>query len=114
MPHTYVPSAAIPIITASVTLLSSLARGRMGLQAGTYRPHLVVDGDGVVDEHYMGVAFVGGPQALAPGESAEVQLALVYFPNVDYRSLHAGCTFSIREGGTTVGRGTVMLAGALQ
>ena len=105
---------AIPIITATVTLLSNLARGRMGLHAGTYRPHLVVDGDGAVDEHYMGVAFVGGPQALAPGESAEVRLALVYFPNVDYRSLQAGCTFSIREGGTTVGHGTVVLADALQ
>ena len=94
----------IPIIDVQITLNRIVT----GVNTGAYRPHLVISGSGDAEEHYMGVAFVGGVERLDAGQCAEVQLALVYFPNVDYTSLQPGVVFCVREGRRTVGYGTVM------
>ena len=85
--------------------------------SGTYRPHIVLgpitqrspilDGRTLV-EPYVGVAFVGGPEQLNPGETAEVELALMYYPHPIYEGVNTGATFTVREGTTIVGFGTVL------
>jgi hypothetical protein len=49
--------------------------------------------------------FVGGPESIGPGESAELSLALMYFPEEDYSEIRRGATFTIREGPLVVGFG---------
>lgn len=66
-------------------------------------PHVVVRA-----ENYIGVRFVEGPPALEAGKPARVTLELMYEPEVDYAHLVPGATFSVREGGKTVGTGTVV------
>ena len=85
--------------------------------SSTYRPHVVVQdrqvrqarvrGGDVVDEEYLGVAFLEGPRELRFGEPAEVLLRLDY-PNVDYSSLCVGASFTVREGAKIVGYGIVL------
>lgn len=55
----------------------------------------------------MGVHFTGGGERLQQGDEQKVTLVLMYFPEVDYSTLEAGATFTIREGGTVVGFGVV-------
>jgi hypothetical protein len=62
----------------------------------------------VITERYLGVMFVEGPDALSPGESAEVSLALIYFPEEAYDEVTPGATFTIREGPLIVGFGVVL------
>jgi hypothetical protein len=49
-------------------------------------------------ENYLGVMFVGGPDKMEPGDTAEVKLALMYFPEESYAQVQAGATFTIRRG----------------
>ena len=107
----------VPVVQAEVTLLPELSRGRRLLTTGQYRPHIVVgpqsqrvvirDGN-VCTEKYFGVMFVGGPEAIAPGESAEVTLALMYFPEEPYSEVGPGATFTLREGPNIVGFGVIV------
>ncbi len=99
----------IPVIHVQVTLNRMVT----GVNTGTYRPHLVINSPEDIEEHYMGVAFVGGVDRLDAGQCAEVQLALVYFPNIDYTSLQNGVVFCVREGARTVGHGAVISNTAL-
>jgi hypothetical protein len=94
----------VPVVQAQVTLLPELSRGRRLLTTGQYRPHIVIGPQSqraaicegsVLTEKYLGVMFVGGPD-IDPGESAEVSLALMYFPEVSYDEVMAGATFTIR------------------
>lgn len=69
----------------------------------TYRPHLRVQ-----PGEMLGVQFDGGPDEVAPGAEAEVEMALIY-QHVDYSSLKSGATFEILEGPKrVVGTGTVL------
>src|SRR5690348_139875 len=86
----------VPVVQGKITLSSKLSRGRNGLGTGQYRPHIVVEPwtedatvqDGkVITDNYLGVMFVGGPDALEPGESAEVSLALMYYPHEAYSKI---------------------------
>jgi hypothetical protein len=107
----------VPVVQARVTLLPELSHGRRLLTTGQYRPHIVIgpqsqraaicEGN-VLTEKYLGVMFVGGPQAIDPGESSEVSLALVYFPEEPYDEVTPGATFTIREGSLIVGHGVVL------
>jgi hypothetical protein len=45
---------------------------------------------------------------LAPGDSAKVSMDLMYHPQVDYRELIPGATFTVREGPKIVGHGRVL------
>lgn len=107
----------VPVVQARVTLSPELSRGRRGLTTGQYRPHIVIGPQSqraaifesnVCTENYLGVMFVGGPEAIAPGESSEVNLALMYFPEEPYDEVTPGATFTIREGSHIVGFGVVL------
>jgi hypothetical protein len=71
-----------------------------------YLPHFRVGQAG----EYLGVAFVdGAPQTLAPGQSGEATVALIYGDTgVDYSALLPGVTFNLMEGSAVVGSGTVL------
>ena len=86
---------------AWLTMLPATKGGRTppiyprGVVAGShYMPHFRVGETG----EYLGVAFVGGPEWLAPGEGATVTVALVYAGRVDYSQLVPGASFSVLEG----------------
>jgi hypothetical protein len=49
----------------------------------------------------------GRAEAINPGESAEVSLALIYFPEKSYDEVKPGATFTIREGPVIVGFGAI-------
>src|SRR5882762_1259482 len=113
-------SITIPVVQATVTLLRELARGRRGLSSGAYRPHIVMgpqtqrvvflDGNPFT-ENYLGVIFVGGPDTLEPGDTADVRLALMYFPEYPYDEVQPGATFTLREGALVVGYGAIRSRG---
>lgn len=108
--------SAVPAVRAKVTLLPETPAPKY-TASGQYRPHIVlgpitqrsvvVDGRTLV-ETYIGVAFVGGPEKLNPGETAEVELALMYYPNSIYDGVKSGATFTVREGAAIVGYGAVL------
>lgn len=108
----------LPLISAKVTLLPELTRGR-GLIGRQYRPHIVlgptdqrrpvVAEGNVLTESYLGVAFWSGPETLEPGEEATVEFVLAYWTDAPaaYAGVIAEATFTVREGGTIVGYGRV-------
>jgi hypothetical protein len=107
----------VPTVQAEVTLLPELSHGRRLLDTGQYRPHIVIGpqsqrvairNGNAFTEKYLGVMFIGGPEALSPGDSAEVTLALMYFPEDPYEEVRPGATFTIREGPLIVGFGAVL------
>ncbi len=88
-PTWILPSGIIvPVVRARVTLLPELSRGRGLLRTGQYRPHIVIGpqsqraaifGGNVCAENYLGVMFVGGPEAIVPGESSRSALRCCTF-----------------------------------
>lgn len=107
----------VPVIQAQVTLLPELSHGRRLLNTGQYRPHIVIGpqsqrvairNGNAFTQKYLGVMFVGGPESMSPGESAEVTLALMYFPEDPYEDVRPGATFTIREGPLVVGFGVIL------
>jgi hypothetical protein len=107
----------VPVVEARVTLLPELSRGRSGLATGQYRPHIVLgpvsqraairEGNCLVED-YLGVMFVGGPEKIDPGETADVRLALMYAPENPYSAVQKDATFTIREGRFVVGYGVIL------
>ncbi len=107
-------------IEADITFLPESEGGRKELPAnlsgGGYRPHLVV-GDpsqrraitvgNEIQETYLGVAFLSGPEKVEPGKSFLAELVLMYWPHPMYESLVPSATFTIREGAQVVGHGRV-------
>lgn len=67
----------------------------------------VCDGNRLT-ESYLGVMFVGGPDAMEPGDTANVKLALMYFPKYPYEEVQTGMTFTVREGPLIVGYGVIL------
>jgi len=110
----------VPIVEATVTLLSELSHGRRLLTTGQYRPHIVIGSESQrvaicngnrMTENYLGVIFVGGPEEMTPGETADVKLALMYFPEEPYNEVQPGATFTVREGPQVVGHGVIRSRG---
>ena len=109
------------VVNAEVTFLSEADGGRNAMphfnSPAPYRPHIVIqdsairaatyDERGMVNERYLAVEFVGGPDSSTPGMSSKVIIRLSYFPRVDYSAVQDGATFTIREGGRIVGFGLV-------
>lgn len=107
-------------IEAEVTFLAESESGRKEptakLSGGGYRPHLVV-GDpnqrqavtvgNEMQETYLAVAFLSGPEKVVAGEQFLAELVLMYWPHPVYDSLTVGATFIIREGAKIVGYGQV-------
>jgi hypothetical protein len=110
-------SVMVPVAAAKLTLLPELTHGRRLLATGQYRPHIVIgpqsqrvailDGNRFT-ENYLGVMFVGGPDTMEPGDTAEVKLALMYFPDYPYNEVQPGATFTVREGPLVVGYGVIV------
>ncbi len=112
-----------PRIIADIVMLSTDQGGRTcGIQIDNearYMPHLVVDDranrsakrdeNGVSTEHYMGVLFEPAEDLTdSRTGSGRYPLRLMYHPQVDYKSLAVGTTFTVREGGSIVGHGVVI------
>jgi elongation factor Tu len=83
--------------TATLYLLSEAEGGRKTLVRSGYSPQFFVRTTGV-----SGVLDLGPAAAARPGDTAEVTVELGKPVALD-----AGQTFAIREGGKTVGAGTV-------
>jgi len=104
-----------PAIEAEVTFLKTEEGGRatpLRLEPGSpfYMPHLVI-GDPKAKSpsgKLLGVAFRRAPLTLSPGDTATVRMDLMYHPQVDYRELVPGATFTVHEGPKIVGRGRVV------
>ena len=82
-------------------------------------PHVVVGDPGqreartagsTITEHYLGVWVVDAPDEIAPGDTAEITLRLMYWPEENYERLVPGATFTVREGPKIVGFGRVLAA----
>lgn len=59
-------------------------------------------------EEYLGVWVRDAPDELAPGQSADVTLVLMYWPDEKYENVIPGATFTLREGPLIVGFGRVV------
>ena len=107
-------------VTAEVTFLRTADGGRKTapiLNSGKYMPHIVVqdqairkaivDEDRVCRELYQGVRFIDGPADYHLGEAVCVVLDLMYYPNHLYENVLPGASFTIREGWTIIGFGSV-------
>ena len=107
---------SLPSVRANLTLLPSLEHPRWPNRA-RYMPHIVV-GDPTqreaklvenrIVEDYLGVFVTDAPDELCPGQSAEVTLILMYWPNEKYANVVQGATFTLREGPKIVGFGHVL------
>ena len=112
-----------PRIKAEVTFLPESEGGRTvpprcpSVQENvSYQPHIVI-GDpnqrqavirgNEIQETYLGVVLLSGPDRLEFGEQYLVDLGLMYYPQVAYESVVPGATFTIREGPHIVGFGQV-------
>jgi elongation factor Tu len=93
------PGSVLPRngFTAQVYLLSAQEGGRRTVVASGYRPQFYLRTADVVGDMDFGPAG-----AARPGETVEVQVALGRPTPVE-----VGLGFAIREGGRTVGAGTV-------
>jgi hypothetical protein len=113
-----VPKAHIDV---EVTFLSPTEGGRMNppilvWESGSYRPHIVI-GDAKqrkaiivgneIQETYLGIVFVSGPDKVRFGETIEAKALLMYYPSPEYDSVVAGAQFTVREGARIVGYGKV-------
>jgi translation elongation factor EF-Tu-like GTPase len=104
-----------PAIEAEVTFLKIEEGGRatpLRLEPGSpfYMPHLVIGDPKVASPagKLLGVAFRRAPLTVAPGDTIKVRMDLMYHPQVDYRELVPGATFTVREGPRIVGHGRVV------
>jgi hypothetical protein len=76
-----------------------------GTLGDSYKPHFRIGLDG----EFLGVAFVEGPERLAPGEEADATVVLLYASTgVDYTPLAPGVEFNVVEGPHVVARGTIL------
>src|SRR5262249_12048990 len=99
-----------------LTLLPTLTRPRWP-NLGRYMPHIVLGdpnqrearlvGNQIV-ENYLGVWVTNAPDELLPGETAEVTLVLMYWPEEEYKDAVSGSAFTLREGPNIVGFGEIV------
>jgi hypothetical protein len=110
-----------PMVVVEVVFLSTEEGGRQSPPvfgtAAEYRPHLVVQErsiryarmrGNVVEDEYLAVSFVQGPETFALGEPVRCMVRLNYFPEVAYADLREGATFTVREGARIVAHGIVL------
>jgi hypothetical protein len=112
----------LPTLLVEVTFLRFEEGGRQHSPgppwvSPRYMPHLVVQspdirqavlqGNTLTDDYYLGVYFWDGPDEYEAGEAGLYLLRGMY-PRVNYDALQVGATFTIREGASIVGFGTVL------
>jgi hypothetical protein len=61
-----------------------------------------------ITEAYLGVLVEDAPDEWSAGESAEVTLVLMYWPDEQYVDVVPGATFTLREGPKIVGFGQIV------
>ena len=104
----------VPSVRATMTMLPDKMRYP---NRARYMPHIVL-GDpsqreavigpkNTIAERYLGVVVSDAPDELVPGESVEVALQLMYWPEEQYEGVVPGATFTLREGPTIIGFGTI-------
>jgi hypothetical protein len=67
---------------------------------------VIGNGNRLVEE-YIGVAFLEGPPAPQAGIELSAVLTLTHFPNPMHGKLSLGVSFTVREGRSILGHGTV-------
>ena len=67
-----------------------------------YSPHLRVR-----PGQMLGVYFIGVPEDAEPGQPFNLNLGLLYHPDVDYSDLKPSASFEVLEGAKVIGTGTV-------
>jgi hypothetical protein len=115
----------LPTVEAEITFRPPSEGGRHQVPDGiftgcTYRPHIVIGDpaqkhaiatdDNRLTETYLGVAFSDGPEHVEHGRPYHFRLTLMYWPAVEYSTVVAGATFTLREGGSIVGHGCILTA----
>src|ERR1035438_755034 len=97
-------SFTVPVVEAKFTLLPELSHGRRGLSTGKYRPHIVIGPESHrvailqgsrLTESYLGVMFLSGTCLMEPGDAANVNLALMYFPESLFYEVQPRVTFTV-------------------
>lgn len=101
---------ACPTAQATLTLLPDVEKPRRTLMRG-YRPHIVIgpttQRTAAPTEHYQSVVFLDEFIEIAPGETKQVSLGLWAYPDNKYADVIPGATFTLREGPTIIGYGTI-------
>ena len=59
-------------------------------------------------ETYLGVWVTDTPDELCPGQTVEMTLRLIYWPEEKYTDVKPGATFTLREGPNIIGFGQVL------
>ena len=83
-----------------------------------YMPHIVL-GDpsqrqaivgpkNTIAERYLGVWITDAPEELIPDSTVEVNFKLMYWPEESYEGVVPGATFTLREGPSVVGFGSIL------
>ena len=120
----------LPHAKAKLTFLPHAEGGRKivppaeFLRSLKYRPHIVIGDpkqrkmrDSVLskaqliyegDGEYLGVVLSDVDREPKEGEVVVVELAFMYFPQVSYRDVVPGATFTLREGARILGFGQII------
>jgi hypothetical protein len=73
--------------------------------------HVPIRDGNRLSENYLGVMFEVRPETMQPGDTADVKLALMYYPEYFYDGVQPGVTFTGREGSVVVGHGVIRSRG---
>jgi hypothetical protein len=109
--------AQLPSVRARITMLPELEHSRWP-NRGRYMPHIVVgdpsqrqtaiDSENRITEKYLGILVDDATEELAPGQTVNVTLVLMYWPDETYAEVVPDAWFTLREGPKIVGFGQVI------
>jgi hypothetical protein len=105
----------VPLVRAALTMVPNKVRYP---NRARYVPHIVlgdpsqrraiVGPNNTIAERYMGVWICDAPEELIPGRSVELSFQLMYWPEESYEGVAPGATFTLREGPSVVGFGSIL------
>jgi hypothetical protein len=107
----------IPVIKVKMTYLSEEETSRRLTPCIGQMPHLVVQDTAIrkpvnknrtILDEFLGVYIKSVPPDIRPDTEGEYELALFFYPNVNYDKLKSGATFTVRAGGAVIGYGEVI------
>jgi elongation factor Tu len=87
-----------------VSMKTESEGGRHGPFEAGYCPHFIAEGS----SDWLGVRVSSCAGPVAPGETAEIRVELLYHPKLDYSALYPGSKFKLVEGPRTIGDGLVL------
>ena len=74
----------------------------------TSQRQAIIGPKNAIAERYLGVWISDAPEELIPGRSVEVTFQLMYRPEESYEGIAPGATFTLREGPSVVGFGSIL------